>query len=405
MLTKLRRLMAALDQKVKQLAAVVESKTRPFVKAIAPKIQPLVARIKPEYRRPFAALILLLVVGLGWYAYQSGSDEGVTLYGNIDFRQASVSFNGNERIAEVLVEEGALVKKGQVLARLDTSRLLPQLAQAEAAMESQKAVVDRLLNGTRKEEIAQAKANLESAKAESVKAAIQYQRRKTLLPLDSVSREDVDQAKAAAEIAQARVEVTQNAYQLAVIGPRAEDIAQAQAQLRSYESQLALLRQQVADAELHAPFDAVVQSRLMEPGEMASPAKPVFSLATIGIKWVRAYIQETKLGLVRNGDKAEIRVDSMPDQVQQGWVGFISPVAEFTPKTVQTEDLRTNLVYEIRIYVKDVDNILRLGMPATVHIPPVREGRRRRRAANDGAGYGVSGGDPGRTQKLSTGDR
>jgi len=362
--------MAALDQKVKQLAAVVESKTRPFVKAIAPKIQPLVARIKPEYRRPFAALILLLVVGLGWYAYQSGSDEGVTLYGNIDFRQASVSFNGNERIAEVLVEEGALVKKGQVLARLDTSRLLPQLAQAEAAMESQKAVVDRLLNGTRKEEIAQAKANLESAKAESVKAAIQYQRRKTLLPLDSVSREDVDQAKAAAEIAQARVEVTQNAYQLAVIGPRAEDIAQAQAQLRSYESQLALLRQQVADAELHAPFDAVVQSRLMEPGEMASPAKPVFSLATIGIKWVRAYIQETKLGLVRNGDKAEIRVDSMPDQVQQGWVGFISPVAEFTPKTVQTEDLRTNLVYEIRIYVKDVDNILRLGMPATVHIPP-----------------------------------
>lgn len=374
MLTKLRRLMAALDQKVKQLAAVVESKTRPFVKAIAPKIQPLVARIKPEFRRPFAALILLLVVCLGWYAYQSGSDEGVTLYGNIDFRQASVSFNGNERIAEVLVEEGALVKKGQVLARLDTSRLLPQLAQAEAAMESQKAVVDRLLNGTRKEEIAQAKANLESAKAESVKAAIQYQRRKTLLPLDSVSREDVDQAKAAAEMAQARVEVTQNAYQLAVIGPRAEDIAQAQAQLRSYESQLALLRQQVADAELHAPFDAVVQSRLMEPGEMASPAKPVFSLATIGTKWVRAYIQETKLGLVRNGDKAEIRVDSMPDQVLQGWVGFISPVAEFTPKTVQTEDLRTNLVYEIRIYVKDVDNVLRLGMPATVHIPPGQSG-------------------------------
>ena len=332
--------------------------------------------MKTKTRLLIPALIVLLAAGGGawWYAHRPAEDGGLTLYGNIDFRQASVPFNGNERIAEVLVEEGALVKKDQLLAKLDTSRLLPQLAQTEAAMESQKAVVERLLNGTRKEEVAQAKANLESAKADAVNATAQYERRKALGPIAAVSQQDIDQAKAAADVAVAKVDVAQNALKLAVIGPRAEDIAQAKAQLRSYESQLALLRQQVADAELHAPFDAIVQSRLMEPGEMASPTKPVFSLATIGTKWVRAYIPETKLSQVKNGSKAEIRVDSMPNLPQEGWVGFISPVAEFTPKTVETEDLRTNLVYEIRIFVKDSENILRLGMPATVKILPNEDG-------------------------------
>jgi len=316
-----------------------------------------------------AILVLAAIGGTAWwYTHKTTDDGALTLFGNIDFRQASVPFNGNERIAEVLVEEGAVVKKDQVLARLDTSRLLPQLAQTEAAMEAQKAIVERLLNGTRKEEIAQAKANHESAKADALNATAQYERRKALGPIAAVSQQDIDQAKATADMANAKVDVANNALKLAVIGPREEEITQAKAQLRSYESQLALLRQQVTDAELKAPFDAIVQSRLMEPGEMASPTKPVFSLATMGTKWVRAYISEPKLGLVRNGSKAEIRVDSMPNQALEGWVGFISSVAEFTPKTVQTEDLRTNLVYEIRIFVKDNENILRLGMPATVKV-------------------------------------
>lgn len=334
------------------------------------------ALMKTNTRLLIPVLLVLVAAGAGagWYFHRPAADGALTLFGNVDFRQASVPFNGNERIAEVLVEEGALVKKGQVLARLDTSRLLPQLAQVEASKEAQKAVVERLLNGTRKEEIAQAKADLESAKADAVNATAQFERRKALGPIAAVSQQDIDQAKAAADMAVAKVDVAQNAYKLAVIGPRAEDIAQAKAQLRSYESQLALLRQQVADAELLAPFDAVVQSRLMEPGEMATPSKPVLSLATVGTKWVRAYIAETKLSHVKNGSLAQIRIDSFPDQALDGWVGFISPVAEFTPKTVQTEDLRTNLVYEIRVFVKDAGNVLRLGMPATVKIAAEGEG-------------------------------
>jgi len=328
--------------------------------------------MKTKIRFLLLLLVVLAAAGAGawWHFHRPATDGVLTLYGNVDFRQASVPFNGSERIAEILVEEGAQVEKGQLLARLDTSRLLPQLKQAEAAMQSQEAVVQRLVNGTRKEEIAQARANLESAKADAVNATAQYQRSKVLKPMAAVSQQDIDQAKAAADMAAARVEVSKNALRLAVIGPRDEDIAQAKAQLSAYEAQLALLRQQVADAELRAPFDAVVQSRLMEPGEMASPAKPVFSLATTGTKWVRAYVSEPELSRVRQGQPAAIIIDSQPDRALEGWVGFISSVAEFTPKTVQTEDLRTSLVYEIRVFVKDAGNVLRLGMPVTVKIRP-----------------------------------
>jgi HlyD family secretion protein len=326
----------------------------------------------------FLIVVLLVIAvaagGWWWHSHPAAAEGVLTLYGNIDFRQASIPFNGSERIAEVLVEEGAVVKQGQVLARLDTSRLLPQLAQTEAAVAAQKAAVERLLNGSRKEEIAQAQANAESARAEAENASLQYERRKALRQHAAVSQEEVDQAKAAVDMTTAKVAVTQNALRLAVVGPRQEDIAQAKAQLHGYEAQLALLRQQVADAELRAPFDAIVQSRLMESGEMASPAKPVFSLATVGTKWVRAYISEPDLSRVHNGSHAQIRIDSLPDHALDGWVGFISPVAEFTPKAVQTEDLRTNLVYEIRVFVPDANNALRLGMPATVKILPDGEG-------------------------------
>jgi HlyD family secretion protein len=139
--------------------------------------------------------------------------------------------------------------------------------------------------------------------------------------------------------------------------------------LRGNEAQLAFLRQQLADAELKAPLDGVIRSRLMEPGEMASPQRPVFSLAIIDPKWVRTYVSETNLGKARTGMRAFVTVDSFPGRQFEGWIGFVSPVAEFTPKTVETEELRTSLLYEVRVFVNDPNNDLPLGMPATVRLP------------------------------------
>jgi HlyD family secretion protein len=228
--------------------------------------------------------------------------------------------------------------------------------------------VKRFHNGSRPEEIAQSRANLESAKADAANARQTHERYKMLARDQGVSQQDLNNAKAALDVGTAKVEVNQKALDLAVAGPRKEDIAQAEAQLRANKAQLAFLQRQMADTELLAPTDAVVRTRLMEPGEMASPQKPVFSLAITDPKWVRAYVSEPDLGKVRPGMTAFVEVDSFPQRRFDGWVGFISPVAEFTPKSVETKELRTSLVYEVRVFVKDPSDDLRLGMPATVHL-------------------------------------
>jgi HlyD family secretion protein len=360
-----------------------------------------------------------------WLTHRHQTAQALTLYGNVDLRQVELAFNNSERIAEVLVQEGDHVRRGQVLARLDTQRLEPQvaqaeaqaaaqrqivarlrhgsrpeeIAQAEAQVAAQRQIVERLRHGSRPEEIAQAQANLESAKADATNARRQYERLKPLLDRavgrGAVSQQDVDNAKAAWDVAEAKLVVTQKALALAVAGPRSEEVAEAEARLaatqkalalivagprteevaeaearlQAAEAQRAFLRQQLADAQLVAPVNGIVRTRLMEPGEMASPQKPVFSLAVTDPKWVRAYVSEPDLGKVFPGMTASVAVDSFPERRFEGWVGFISPVAEFTPKAVQTQELRTSLVYEVRVFVKDPGDALRLGMPATVSLP------------------------------------
>jgi HlyD family secretion protein len=336
-------------------------------------------------RRKLLIVSLLLVAaaaggGAWWFTHRKPAGPELTLYGNVDLRQVQLAFNNSERIAAVLVQEGDHVSRGQVVARLDTSRLEPMVAQAEAQVEAQRAAVDRLRHGSRPQEIAQARANVEMAKADAANARQQYDRAKTLSLTQAISPSDIETAKAVLDVADAKVVVNQKALDLAVIGPRQEDIDQAEAQLRANQSQLAFLRQQLADAQLFAPRDAVVRTRLLEPGEMSSPQRPVFSLAITDPKWVRAYVSEPDLGKVRPGMTASVAADSFPGRRFEGWVGFISPVAEFTPKPVQTEELRTSLVYEVRVFVKDPSDELRLGMPATVFLtldapaPPAGEG-------------------------------
>ena len=317
-------------------------------------------------------IVAAIAVGFGLGRLGTNSDKSqnrLVLYGNVDLRQVDLAFNNSERIAEVLVQEGAMITRGQVLARLDTSRLKPQVATAKALVDAQQAIVEKLHHGSRPQEVDQAQANVASAKADQVNAEQQWRRLTSLTALTTgraISEQDLEAAKAAMVSAQARLAVAEKSLDLSRIGPRKEDVAQGEAQLRANESQLELLSRQLADSELLSPSDAVVRSRLLEPGEIASPQRPVLNLALLDPKWVRAYISEPDLGKIHSGMRASISTDSFPHQSLSGWVGFISSVAEFTPKTVQTQELRSSLVYEVRVFVRDPHNEMRLGMPATV---------------------------------------
>jgi HlyD family secretion protein len=323
-----------------------------------------------------AGILVLLAISIGFGLGRLGSDANKTndrllLYGNVDLRQVELAFNNSERISEVLVQEGDKVVRGQPLARLDTSRLTPQTASAKAEMEAQQAAVEKLHHGSRPQEIAQAQANVASAKADQINTLQQWKRLSALSSLTTgraISQQDLESAKDAMDTAQAHLVVAEKSLDLASIGPRKEDIAAAEALLRVKQAQLLVLQQQFSDAELVAPGNAVVRSRLLEPGEMSSPQRPVFNLAIVDPKWIRAYVSEADLGKVHNGMKASISNDSFPGRPFAGWVGFISSVAEFTPKAVETVELRSSLVYEIRVFVQDPQDQMRLGMPATVQL-------------------------------------
>ncbi|HEC17643.1 MAG TPA: HlyD family efflux transporter periplasmic adaptor subunit [Sedimenticola sp.] len=316
--------------------------------------------------------LALALAGGGWRYFHHRDTEDETrlmLYGNVDIREVDLAFNASEHIDRVLAQEGDYVREGQLLATLHKGRLQARYEAAAAKAAAQKAVVARLEAGSRPEEIRQARANVAAAKARVRDARAIYKRTLELHRKEAASRQALDDATAALDTARADLKVAQETLALVIEGPRTEDIEEARAMLKAYEAQRTLAAEMLKDAELHAPTDGVIRNRILEPGDMATPQTPVFTLALTNPVWVRAYAPETALGKLAPGMRAGISTDSYPGKTYAGWIGFISPTAEFTPKNVETPELRTRLVYQVRIHACNPGNELRLGMPATVTIP------------------------------------
>lgn len=317
------------------------------------------------------ALAALALTGGGWlYAHRDrdGEAKALTLYGDVDIREVQPAFNDSGFIASILVDEGARVKAGQLLATLDDSRYAAALAQAKAQTENLRQTFAKLVAGSRPEEIAQAKATMEALQTTYLNNEATFKRYDALAATSAGTIQQRDDAKAAFDSVRQQFEAARQAYLLAVEGPRAEDIGAARAAYEASQAATALAQREFDDTRLYAPSDGVVEDRILQPGDMASPSAPVLTVALPNPLWVRAYAPESVLGRIRLGLRATVSTDSFPGRSYEGWIGYISPTAEFTPKTVETPELRTALVYQLRVYVCDSREELRLGMPATVHI-------------------------------------
>ena len=317
-------------------------------------------------------VVMVVIVAITAYWVMNKDEDSVnelTLYGNVDIRQVSLAFEGSGRIKALNVQEGDRVQEGQVLAVLDTQALEIQAKQAQAQLVVQQQAVDEQDAGTRPEEIAQAKAQVVSVQAQLDKATKDLQRYQALFNSTggkAISKQEIDGAQSNVNTAIASVKERQANLVLLEKGARKEDRTAAKAQVDVTKANLDLMQYKIAQSQLRSPVNAVVRARLQEVGDMTTAQKTVYTLALTNPKWVRVYANEADLSEIKIGSTAQVIRDSKPSQPIQGTIGYISSVAEFTPKTVQTEDIRTTLVYEVRVYVQDLNDQLKMGQPVTV---------------------------------------
>lgn len=272
---------------------------------------------------------------------------------------------GDGRIARLLKEEGESVRAGERLGELDTRSLLIERDRARAQLASLEASLVLAEDGYRNEEIAAALATQKSIKSDLALARRTETRQEQLFRAKATSEQNRDDARWARKTLEAKLEAAKADHALLAAGLRPAEIQKARAERDAGEAALRALDYQIAVASVvDSPVDGVVRSRLAEPGDMANANTVVYQISVTDPKWVRVYVSETQLRFVKEGAPAFVTTDTTPPM--KATVGFISSQAEFTPKTVQTQDLRTLLVYEVRLNVDDPDNALRLGQPVTV---------------------------------------
>jgi HlyD family secretion protein len=315
------------------------------------------------------ALVLLAIVAVGIWQIRSRlhpAEPSLQLYGNVDIRGVDLGFRVTGRLLEVLKDEGDAVKAGDLLARLDAQPYAHEVARADAELASATADQKLKKSGYRREEIDQARASLEESRVAAMDATRTYQRHSGLVAGGGTSQQLLDNAEAGLAEAKQRVKVNEARLGLLESGYRVEEIAAADAKVAQAQAALASAALRLDDTALKAPADGIVLTRALEPGAIVQAGATVISLSLEQPVWVRAYVHEAELGRVVPGTKVLLTTDGRPSRPFHGKVGFVSPHAEFTPKSVETPELRTSLVYRLRVVVADADGSLRQGMPVTV---------------------------------------
>ena len=322
-------------------------------------------------KRRVTIIVVLTVLAAGavaawWWSARSRTNDLLVLQGNVEIRQVNLAFKVAGRIVSLAVDEGATVMAGQKLASLEKVYFEDSLRQARAQRGQAAANVAKMEAGNRPEEIAQAEANVLYREALLLNARQSRERAEALLKTASGTQKNYDDAIAAQRQADAQLNSAREALRLMKAGFRQEDIEAARAQLAEKDAAVLVAERQLADADLIAPSPGIVLSRVRETGAIVNAGETVFVLTLNSPVWVRTYVSEPDLGRIRPGMEVELRSDTPGSNPIKGRVGFISTTAEFTPKTVETRELRTALVYRVRIVADDPDGMLRQGMPMTI---------------------------------------
>ncbi len=316
------------------------------------------------------ALVLAAVAGYLWRARGADDpDAALALSGNVDVHQVELAFRVTGRISQLNVQEGDKVSAGETLGQLDRVPFATDVAGGKADVAQAQAQLDKTERGYRVEEIAQARATVAQRAADLDNARVTLQRQQQLVAAGLVTHQQIDDAQARVRQSEAQLAVARDQLTLELRGSRIEDIQTHKALLAAAEARLEKAQTALSDATLLAPSAGIISVRAREVGAIVQAGQTVYTLTLNDPVWIRAYVPQPRLGRIKPGMAVTVSIDSMPGRHYDGTVGFISPDAEFTPKTVQTDQVRDDLVYRIRVIASDPDNVFRQGMPVTVRVP------------------------------------
>lgn len=326
--------------------------------------------------RKIVVLLLIVALGVGgfltyrhWEKQRQLQQAGyIELFGNVEIRRANLGFRVSGRLENIFFEEGDFVEQGKVIATLDQKPYRENLAAAQAIYDRAAANMEQMENGPRPQEIEQARAQLVEYKANLTLQKAELDRAERLLPQRAMSQSEYDSFLAKRDECEAKVRRAEETLSLLEEGYRKEEVAVARAQLAEAKANLDQAETSLEDTSLLCPNDGMILTRVEEPGAVVQAGQNVVTLSLKDAVWVYVYVPEPDLGHVFPGMKAEIYSDTNKDKPYMGQVGYISPEAEFTPKSVETPKLRTDLVYRLRVIADMPDEGLRQGMPVTVRL-------------------------------------
>jgi HlyD family secretion protein len=298
----------------------------------------------------------LLAAGIaaGLFACSAGDTGTITASGTIEAVEVTVNAKMGGAIVHLAVDEGTDVKKGDTLARVDSANLEIQLKQARANVAAAKAQYSLVLRGFRREDTQQAEANYRFARAE-------FERVEDIFRQGSATRRQYDEAKSKADMARMAYEKLENGFL-----PEEKDAARARVRLA--RAQREQVEKMIRDAEITSPIDGKVTQKSVEEGDDVLPNSQLFRISRLDTVHLMIYVTEIELAKVKLGREAAVFIDAYPQRPYKGKITYISPVAEFTPKNVQTKDDRAKLVFGVKIEIANPDLTLKPGMPADARL-------------------------------------
>ncbi|MCX7945243.1 MAG: efflux RND transporter periplasmic adaptor subunit [Deltaproteobacteria bacterium] len=311
-------------------------------------------------------LLLIFLLFFSLAQCKKENPDVISASGILDSTQIRISSKLGGKILKMYADEGRKIKKGDILFETDCEELRLQLLQAETNLMIAKNQYSLVIKGARREDIEQVKYSIDILETNLLIAKNDFERAKRLFEANAISQKTLEEAELKVKVIEKQIEASKQNYQKVKNISRAEEIEAARLRIESSNIAIDILKERMSDCTVTSPVDGTITKKIFNEGELIAPGSPVYLITDTSKIFLKIYLPEKEIFRIKIGDKAIIKTDADIGEFQ-GVVTYISDEAEFTPKTIQTKDERTKLVFMVKIEIDNVDGRLKSGLPADAY--------------------------------------